>query len=117
MAQQQQVQEKEQQKQQIQQQQLPRNSQQQRRQKQREGRATVTRVLDDVLVFVEVQNDEAIGLVFKPRKINDYAGDSLDSLGIVVGATIPAITWDAETLEVVSVQPPVTRNPPASMGA
>jgi hypothetical protein len=117
MAHQQQIQKQEQKQQPIQQQQFPQNPQQQRRQKRREGKATVTRVLDDLLVFVEVQDDEAIGLVFKPRKINDYGGESLASLGFVVGATIPAITWDAETLEVFSVQPPVTRNPPATMGA
>ena len=65
----------------------------------RESPARITRVTD-LMVFVET---DGVGLVFKPEKIVDYRGEPLDSIGFVVGALIPKVTWDPETLKVVSV--------------
>jgi hypothetical protein len=57
------------------------------------------------MVFVETmkKEDPPLGLVFKPEKIIDYHGEPLAALGFVVGAVIPQITWDPETLKVQSV--------------
>lgn len=60
--------------------------------------ATVTRVLGDLLVFIETGGTEpGVGLVFKPDKIDDYRGDPLADLGIVLNATIDVVEWDFDT--------------------
>jgi hypothetical protein len=77
----------------------------QRRQKaQRKSPGRVTRVLADLMVFVEVEEGAAwFGLVFKPDKISEYHGEPLAELGVVVGASVPEIIWDVDTLKVSSV--------------
>lgn len=71
----------------------------------KEGPAVVTRVVDELMVFVSVDDEEgAIGLVFKPDKIDEYDGSSLATLGVRVGARLPAIVWDSRTRLVQSVQ-------------
>jgi hypothetical protein len=64
----------------------------------------VTRVVADLLIFVEVlESDRPLGLVFKPDKIIDYHGERLEDLGIRVGTVVSEITWDTDTLKVSSV--------------
>jgi hypothetical protein len=63
------------------------------------GPAIVTRVIDDLLVFVEFKQDgESFGLVFKPSKIDGYLGEPLTDLGVVVGANISRIEWDGDSM-------------------
>jgi hypothetical protein len=57
----------------------------------------VTRVVGDLMVFVEVDENGPFGLVFLPDVIEDYHGETLQSLGIVVGAQLQEIVWDRET--------------------
>jgi hypothetical protein len=63
----------------------------------------VTRVVGDLMVFVEVDEDGPFGLVFMPDVIEDYHGEPLRGLGIVVGAQLGEIVWDSETRLVSSV--------------
>lgn len=106
-AQQQQEQQPQQEQQQQQQQQEQRwwQEEQQRAQAQtRRGPARVTRVVDELMVFVSAKDEEGtIGLVFKPDKIHAYDGSALRDVGIWVGAVLPMIIWDAQTLLVTSV--------------
>src|SRR5262245_27701378 len=47
----------------------------------------VTRIVGDLMVFVEVTGEEGpLGLVFKPNKIVDYRGETLQELGVVLNA-------------------------------
>jgi hypothetical protein len=62
------------------------------------------------MVFVEVidvdpasRTEMALGLVFKPDKIEGYNGEALSDLGLIVGLPIPSVEWDTETLKVTSV--------------
>jgi hypothetical protein len=88
----------------FQHQQIAQDQPQRRRKAVRKSRAVVTRVLADLMVFVKVEDGkDEVGLVFKPNKIDGYRGEPLDELGIVYDATIPEITWDADTLKVTSV--------------
>lgn len=100
-------------------QQQDQQQQQQQQQRSRETPARITRVLDDLMVFVETMKPEAgMGLVFKPEKIADYHGESLSALGFVVGAIIPEITWDPLSLKVRSVSQIIPRpEPTASFSA
>lgn len=66
------------------------------------GRAVVTRVLPDILVFAEV-HDRGLGLVFRPDKIEGYRGEALDSIGVVIGANLDSIEWHPTSLRVTSV--------------
>jgi hypothetical protein len=81
--------------------------QQQQRQnlnRMRRAPGRVTRVVADLMVFVEVTDKDALlGLVFKPNKIDRYRGEPLADLGVYVGANIPSVDWDPETLLVHSV--------------
>lgn len=63
----------------------------------------VTRVVGDLMVFAEVDEDGPIGLVFMPDVIADYHGEPLQDIGIVVGAPISQIEWDTATRLVSSV--------------
>jgi hypothetical protein len=63
----------------------------------------VTRVVGDLMVFAEVEDNGPFGLVFMPDVIADYQGERLQDLGIVVGATISVIEWDRSTRLVSSV--------------
>ena len=69
--------------------------------------ARVTRVLGDLLVFIETRGTGSrVGLVFKPDKIDDYRGEKLAMLGIVLGAVLDVVEWDSETRLVSRVVPP-----------
>jgi hypothetical protein len=73
----------------------------------REGPATITRVVADLMIFVKFEleeNKELVGLVFKPNKIEGYGGETLESLNLVVGAHIPTIVWDQDTFLVQRVE-------------
>jgi hypothetical protein len=63
----------------------------------------VTRVVGDLMVFVEVDDNGPFGLVFMPDVIADYQGERLQDIGIVVGAPISVIEWDRSTRLVSSV--------------
>lgn len=70
----------------------------------RRSSGKVTRVVGDLLVFVEVQDKGGpLGLGFKPNKIVGYRGQTLNQLGIRYEATIPEVTWDPVTHKVLSV--------------
>jgi hypothetical protein len=70
----------------------------------RESPGVVTRVVEDLMVFVEVDDASTpLGLVFKPDKIKGYRGEPLEQLGVIVGAKIPQIAWSGRTLKVTSV--------------
>src|SRR5207302_11397997 len=82
--------------------------------------AKVTRVLADLLVFVEVEHQERpLGLVFKPDKIKDYRGEPLADIGLTVGANIREIEWDEVTLLIsrVVLQRSGGATPPLVAGA
>jgi hypothetical protein len=70
------------------------------------SKALVTRVVDDLMVFVKVEDEDegALGLVFKPNKIDNYDGRPLRDVGIHVGAILPTIIWNVDTLLVQSVR-------------
>jgi hypothetical protein len=63
----------------------------------------VTRVLGDLMVFAEVDENGPLGLVFMPDVIVNYHGERLQEIGIVVGAQLSEIIWDTETRLVSSV--------------
>ena len=89
---------------QKQQQQQDQQQRQQQQQRARKAPARITRVLEDLMVFVETMDpDPGAGLVFKPDKIEDYHGETLNELNFVVGAIIPEISWDPVSLKVRSV--------------
>jgi hypothetical protein len=72
----------------------------------RRGAGKITRVLADLLVFVEVEekkDNHVLGLVFKPDKIDGYRGESLEAIGLSVGARVREIEWDVFTLLVSRV--------------
>jgi hypothetical protein len=71
-----------------------------------EGPATITRVVADLMVFVkfEIESKQFVGLVFKPDKITGYRGETLESLNLVVGASIPSLVWDQDTFLVERVE-------------
>jgi chromosome segregation ATPase len=86
--------------------------------KEKKSPAVVTRVVADLMVFVEVtEPDGSLGLVFKPNKIDDYHGELLQDLNIVVGAHIPEVVWNSETLKVVSVSIERTRDTPLNFAS
>jgi len=67
--------------------------------------ARVTRVVDELLVFIAVDDEgEPLCLVFKPDKIDRYDGSALWTLGIKVGAKLPEVVWNPDTLKVHSVR-------------
>jgi hypothetical protein len=83
---------------------FPKQQQPQRASLMRRGPATITRVVADLMVFVEVEdNERLVGLVFKPDKIANYVGESLSSLNVRVGEVLPEIEWDPETFLVKRV--------------
>jgi hypothetical protein len=70
----------------------------------RRGPGRITRVVTDLMVFVEVQDNRSfLGLVFKPDKIEQYAGEPLASLNVRLGEILPEIEWDPETFLVKRV--------------
>jgi hypothetical protein len=72
--------------------------------KRKRSPAVVTRVVGDLMVFIEVKDDNHfVGLVFKPNKIEGYSGQSLDELGVFLGTSIPEVVWDSHSLKVFSV--------------
>ena len=88
----------------------------------REGPASITRVVADLMVFVSFEleeNKELVGLVFKPDKIAGYGGETLSSIGLTVGASIPKIVWDQDTFLVqeVDIEHFQGRTPPAEASA
>jgi hypothetical protein len=73
----------------------------------RKGPASITRVLADLMVFVAFEldkNEDLVGLVFKPDKIVGYGGETLKSIGLTEGASIPEIVWDQDTFLVQEVE-------------
>jgi hypothetical protein len=74
------------------------------RRSERKSPGRVTRVVADLMVFVVVEDEKRpVGLVFKPDKIADYHGEPLVEIGVVVGASIAEIVWNAETLKISTV--------------
>lgn len=68
------------------------------------GPAVVTRVVGQLLVFIEFDDKGApVGLVFKPNKIEGYRGQQLSDLRVYEGATLARVDWDPETLLVERV--------------
>jgi hypothetical protein len=56
------------------------------------------------MIFVEVSEGRSpLALVFKPDKIVNYHGESLEELDIRVGTIVSEISWDTATLKVASV--------------
>lgn len=92
----------------VQNQQLEQQKQQQEQMRrdlaQRKSPGRVTRVLADLMVFVEVEEGKDwLGLVFKPTRFPSITGEPLAELGVVVGASISEIIWDVDTFKVSSV--------------
>src|SRR6185437_5431158 len=64
------------------------------------GRATVTRIVGNTLVYVVVQDRGPF--VFTPDKIKGYRGEPLKDYGITVGANVD-VTVDPARHSVISV--------------
>ncbi|UGX95250.1 hypothetical protein G6321_00008910 [Bradyrhizobium barranii subsp. barranii] len=77
----------------------------------------VTRVVADLMVFAEVDESGPFGLVFMPDVIQNYSGEHLQDIGVVVGATLAVIVWDIETRLVshVVIASTATHPPAAAM--
>jgi hypothetical protein len=84
----------------------PKQQQQQQQQipePRRSDSGRVTRLLADILVFIEVLDKEGpIGLVFRPDKIEGYTGETFAELGLVMNSNVQ-VEWNPVTLLVSSV--------------
>lgn len=70
----------------------------------RRGPAVVTRVVGQLLVFIEFDDQgDPRGLVFKPNRIEGYRGQQLSDLRVYEGARLARVDWDPETLLVERV--------------
>ena len=82
----------------------PVQQQQQQPKRERRGGGHVTRLLGDLLIFVEVMDGkDPLGLVFRPDKIEGYSGESFKELGLELRKNVHVV-WDPDTFLVESVQ-------------